>query len=280
MKKFDLESYEAPVHQYRSIFLSDLHLGTRNSQADLLLDFLKYNEAEYIYLVGDIIDGWQIKRGWYWPQSHNDVLQKILRKARKGVKITYIPGNHDEFAREYCGMSFGGIEVIERAIHITADNKKFLVIHGDQFDIVVCNARWLAYLGDWAYEWAIFINTYYNIARRFFGAGYWSFSAWAKMKVKNAVKFIGHFETLLASEAKKNELDGVVCGHIHHPAIKNIDNIQYINIGDFVESCTAIAEHEDGHFEIIYWNETFAKRQKLAEPMITRSLPSHHVAAA
>ena len=280
MKKFDLGSDEAPVHQYRSIFLSDLHLGTRNSQADLLLDFLKYNEAEHIYLVDDIIDGWHIKRGWYWPQAHNDVVQKILRKVRKGVKVTYVPGNHDEFARDYCGMSFGGIEVVERAIHITADNKKFLVIHGDQFDIVVCNARWLAYLGDWAYEWAIFINTYYNIARRFFGAGYWSFSAWAKMKVKNAVKFIGHFETLLASEAKKNELDGVVCGHIHHPAIKNIDNIQYINIGDFVESCTAIAEHEDGHFEIIHWNETFSKRQKLAEPMITISLPSHHVAAA
>jgi len=280
MTKFDLGSDETPVHQYRSIFLSDLHLGTRNSQADLLLDFLKYNEAEHIYLVGDIIDGWQIKRGWYWPQAHNDVLQKILRKARKGIKVTYIPGNHDEFAREYCGMSFGGIEVVERAIHITADNKKFLVIHGDQFDIVVCNARWLAYLGDWAYEWAIFINTYYNNARRLFGAGYWSFSAWAKMKVKNAVKFIGDFEVLLASEAKKHDLDGVICGHIHHPTIKKIDSVQYINIGDFVESCTAIAEHEDGHFEIIYWNETFAKRHKHIDQIITRSLPSPHVAAA
>lgn len=280
MTKFDLGSDETPVHQYRSIFLSDLHLGTRNSQADLLLDFLKYNEAEHIYLVGDIIDGWQIKRGWYWPQAHNDVLQKILRKARKGVKVTYVPGNHDEFAREYCGMSFGGIEVVERAIHTTADNKKFLVIHGDQFDIVVCNARWLAYLGDWAYEWAIFINTYYNIARRLFGAGYWSFSAWAKMKVKNAVKFINDFEVLLASEAKKHDLDGVVCGHIHHPTIKKIDSVQYINIGDFVESCTAIAEHEDGHFEIIYWNETFAKRHKQIDQIITRSLPSPHVAAA
>lgn len=280
MTKFDLGSDETQVHQYRSIFLSDLHLGTRNSQADLLLDFLKYNEAEHIYLVGDIIDGWQIKRGWYWPQAHNDVLQKILRKARKGVKVTYVPGNHDEFAREYCGMSFGGIEVVERAIHTTADNKKFLVIHGDQFDIVVCNARWLAYLGDWAYEWAIFINTYYNIARRLFGAGYWSFSAWAKMKVKNAVKFINDFEVLLASEAKKHDLDGVVCGHIHHPTIKTIDSVKYINIGDFVESCTAIAEHEDGHFEIIYWNETFAKRHKQIDQIITRSLPSPHVAAA
>ena len=280
MAKFDLGSDETPVHQYRSIFLSDLHLGTRNSQADLLLDFLKYNEADHIYLVGDIIDGWQIKRGWYWPQSHNDVLQKILRKARKGVKVTYVPGNHDEFAREYCGMSFGGIEVVEKAIHITADNKKFLVIHGDQFDIVVCNARWLAYLGDWAYDWAIFINTYYNIARRLLGAGYWSFSAWAKMKVKNAVKFIGDFETLLASEAKKHNLDGVVCGHIHHPTIKVIDDIQYINIGDFVESCTAIAEHDDGRFEIIYWNETFAQRNKQAEKMVTRSLPAPQAAAA
>ena len=280
MNKFDLGSDESAVHQYRSIFLSDLHLGTRNSQAELLLDFLKYNDAEHIYLVGDIIDGWQIKRGWYWPQSHNDVLQKILRKARKGVKVTYIPGNHDEFAREYCGMFFGGIEVVERAIHTTADNKKFLVIHGDQFDIVVCNARWLAYLGDWAYEWAIFINTYYNYLRRLLGAGYWSFSAWAKMKVKNAVKFIGDFENLLASEAKKNQLDGVVCGHIHHPTIKQFDNVQYINIGDFVESCTAIAEHEDGRFEIIHWNETFAKRQLLLEKSKLQTLPTPQAAAA
>ena len=260
MNKFDLSSDDEATHRYRTIFLSDLHLGTRNSQTDLLLDFLKHNDADIIYLVGDIIDGWQLKRGWYWPQSHNDVLQKILRKARKGAKVIYVPGNHDEFAREYTGMFFGGIEVLDRTIHTTADGKKLLVIHGDQFDIVVCNARWLAYLGDWAYDTAIFINTWYNHARRLLGAGYWSFSAWAKMKVKNAVNFIGDFEKTLSAEAKKLSLDGVVCGHIHHATIKTIDDMQYINIGDFVESCTAIAEHEDGRLEIIHWNVKMADR--------------------
>ena len=244
---------------YRSLFLSDVHLGTRGSQADLLLDFLKHNEAETIYLVGDIVDGWRLKSGWYWPQAHNDVVQKLLRKVRKGARMIYVPGNHDEFARDYFGQTFGGVEVVDRAIHKTADGRRLLVIHGDQFDVVVRHARWLAYLGDWAYESALVINTWFNRLRRIFGFGYWSLSAWAKLKVKNAVNFIGDFEETLAAEAFRAGVDGVICGHIHHAAIRRIGSVDYINTGDFVESCTAIAEHFDGKFEILRWQSILAE---------------------
>ena len=213
---------------YNTIFLSDLHLGSKSAQADLLLDFLKHNTAKKIYLVGDIIDGWQLKKGWHWPQAHNDVVQKLLRKARKGSHVIYVPGNHDEFARDYVGLNFGGIDVVPEAIHETSDGRKYLVIHGDQFDIIVCNARWLALLGDWAYQLAIVANTWFNQIRRKFGVGYWSLSAWAKMKVKNAVNFIGDYENTLATEAVRRGLDGVICGHIHHAIIRQIDGVTYV----------------------------------------------------
>ncbi len=248
---------------YRALFLSDLHLGTRGSQAEILLDFLKHHDADTIYLVGDIVDGWRLKSGWYWPQAHNDVMQKLLRKARKGSRVVYLPGNHDEFARDYAGMFFGGIEVSDTAVHLTADGKKMLVMHGDRFDIVVHHARWLAFLGDQAYEAAIFLNTWLNFVRRVFGVGYWSFSAWAKHKVKKAVSFIGDFEKALAAEAARRGADGVICGHIHHAAIRDIDGLRYVNTGDFVESCSAVAEHADGRFEIILWQRT-AEEQGLA----------------
>jgi UDP-2,3-diacylglucosamine pyrophosphatase LpxH len=248
------------ARRFRTLFLSDLHLGTRGLQAELLLDFLKHHDADTIYLVGDIVDGWRLKNGWYWPQTHNDVVQKLLRKARKGARVVYVPGNHDEFARDYTGMEFGGVEVADTDIHETADGKKLLVIHGDQFDIVVRHARWLAFLGDWAYEAALFTNTWANRVRRIFGVGYWSFSAWAKLKVKNAVNFIGDFEQTLAAEAARRGVDGVVCGHIHHATIRQIDGMLYVNTGDFVESCTAVAEHSDGRLEIIHWQKT-AKEQ-------------------
>ncbi len=247
--------------RYRTLFLSDLHLGTKGCQAELLLDFLKHNESETLYLVGDIVDGWRLKNGWYWPQAHNDIVQKILRKARKGARVVYVPGNHDEFARDYTGLLFGGVELMDTAVHETADGKKMLVIHGDQFDIVVRNARWLAHFGDWAYETAISLNTIFNRIRRMFGVGYWSFSAWAKLKVKNAVNFIGDFEKTLAAEAARRGVDGVVCGHIHHATIKTIDGVRYLNTGDFVESCTAIAEHFDGSFEILRWQTLIAEKQ-------------------
>src|SRR5919206_2767037 len=185
---------------FRSLFLSDIHLGTRGCQAEKLLDFLRYHEAETIYLVGAIVDGWQLKTSWHWPQAHNDVLQKLLRKVRKGSRIVYIPGNHDEFLREYCGMHFGGIEIVDSAVHTCADGTRYLVLHGDLFDLVIKHARWLALLGDKAYDVAIVANTVFNRIRRAFGLTYWSVSKWAKLKVKNAVKFIGEFEHTLAAE--------------------------------------------------------------------------------
>ncbi len=238
---------------YRTLFVSDLHLGTRGCQHALILDFLKHNDADTIYLVGDIVDGWKLKSGWYWPQAHNDVVQKLLRKVRRGSRMVYIPGNHDEFAREYVGMTFGGVEVVRNAVHTTADGRRFLVTHGDDYDIVVRHVRWLAYLGDWAYTTAIAANTVFNIVRRRLGFPYWSFSAWAKLKVKNAVNFIGDFEQVVAQDAAKHAVDGVICGHIHHAAMRDIDGVTYVNTGDFVESCSFVAEHQDGTLEVMRW---------------------------
>lgn len=240
--------------RFRTLFISDVHLGSRGCQADLLLDFLRHHDADTIYLVGDIVDGWQLRSSWYWPQAHNDVVQKLLRKARKGTRIIYIPGNHDEVLRDYLGTHFGGIEVVEQAVHEAGDGKRYLVVHGDLFDVVIKHARWLAYVGGHAYEAAIFVNRVLNSVRRAFGFTYWSLSQWAKLKVKNAVNFIGEFETVLAAEAHRHGVDGVICGHIHHAAIRN-GEISYINCGDWVESCTAVVEHEDGRFEIVRWTE-------------------------
>ncbi|WP_407050437.1 UDP-2,3-diacylglucosamine diphosphatase [Methyloraptor flagellatus] len=238
---------------FRTMFLSDIHLGTRGCQAELLLDFLRTHDAETIFLVGDIIDGWRLKRSWYWPQAHNDVVQKILRKGRKGSRIIYLPGNHDEFLRDYLGSHFGVVELVDTFVHETADGRRLLVIHGDQFDVVVRHAKWLAFFGDWAYTTALGVNTWLNIARRKLGFPYWSLSAWAKLKVKNAVNFIGSFEQALTQEARRVGADGVVCGHIHHAALHDKFGIRYVNTGDWVESCTAIVEHHDGRMEIVNW---------------------------
>jgi UDP-2,3-diacylglucosamine pyrophosphatase LpxH len=248
------------VTHYRTIFLSDIHLGTKGCQAELLIDFLREHDAERIYLVGDIVDGWRLRRGWYWPQAHNDVVQKLLRKARKGSEIVYVPGNHDEFLRNFLGSHFGGVEVRDRALHVTADGRKLLVIHGDQFDIVVRHARWLAHFGDWAYVTVLWANTWINKLRRRAGLPYWSLSKWAKMKVKDAVSYIGEFERALAREAREAGAAGVVCGHIHHAVIAEREGTQYINTGDWVESCTAIAEGHDGSLILIDWAETTRER--------------------
>lgn len=237
----------------RTLFVSDLHLGTKGSQAELFLDFLRHHDAETIYLVGDIVDGWRLRSGWYWPELHNTIIQKLLRKARKGTRIIFIPGNHDEFARDYAGMIFGGVKVQRHATHLTADGRRFHVTHGDEFDIVVRHAKWLAFLGDWAYETALFTNTHFNRLRRRLGLPYWSFSAWAKLKVKNAVNFIGSFEDALADHAARHGFDGVICGHIHHAVIRDLKGVTYVNTGDFVESCTAAVEHFDGRIEIVSW---------------------------
>ncbi|MBZ6075393.1 UDP-2,3-diacylglucosamine diphosphatase [Microvirga puerhi] len=254
----------------RTLFLSDLHLGTKGCQAEQLLSFLKMYDADTIYLVGDIVDGWRLKSGWYWPQAHNDVVQKLLRKVRKGTRLIYIPGNHDEFLRDYLGVHLGGIELADSALHETANGKRYLVIHGDQFDLVVRHARWLALLGDGAYTVALMVNTYLNVVRRKLGLTYWSLSSWAKLKVKNAVNYISRFEELLAAEAKRQEADGIICGHIHHAAMHDLDGVRYVNTGDWVESCTAIVEHYDGSLQMIRWAELL--RQDLELPVATESL--------
>jgi UDP-2,3-diacylglucosamine pyrophosphatase LpxH len=243
---------EPPV-SYRSVFISDVHLGTRGCQAELLLDFIRHLSCEKLYLVGDIIDGWRLKNRWWWPQTHNDVLQKVLRLARKGVEVTYVPGNHDEMVRDFCGVHFGGVVVVRDAIHTTADGRRFLVMHGDEFDNVVQYARWLALLGDVAYRAVLSLNTLVNRLRRRMGFGYWSFSAYLKVKVKNALQFIENFEMAVADEARRRGVDGVICGHIHKAEIRQIDGVTYINDGDWVESCTALVEHSDGRLEILEW---------------------------
>lgn len=241
------------INRYRSIWISDIHLGTRGCKADLLLDFLRHNESEYLYLVGDIVDCWRLRRSWYWTQSHNDVVQKLLRKARKGTRVYFVPGNHDEPFRDYVELQFGGITVLSEAVHEMADGRRFLILHGDAFDGIVRYARWLAFLGDRAYNTMIAINHWYNELRHLCGYDYWSLSAYLKHKVKNAVEFISSFEHAVAEEAKRRGVDGVICGHIHKAEIRRIDDILYCNDGDWVESCTALVEHRDGRLEIIDW---------------------------
>ena len=263
-------SDQSPERRFRTLFISDVHLGARGSQADLLLDFLRCHDADTIYLVGDIVDGWALKWGWYWPQSHNDLVQKLLRKVRKGATIVYVPGNHDEFLRDYYGTYFGGIDVVENSVHTGVDGSRYLVIHGDIFDLVVQNARWLAHLHDKAYDLAIRVNVFANFFWGMLGLSYWSRSRWAKLKVKNAVNYIGAFEHALAAEARRHEADGVICGHIHHATIRDEAGIRYMNCGDWVESCTALAEHDDGHFEIITWTDP-SQRAEPATQMVARA---------
>ena len=248
----------ARMFAYRTIWISDLHLGTRGCKAEFLLDFLRYTEAETIYLVGDIIDCWRLKKSWYWPQAHNDVIQKVLRKVRKGTRVVYVPGNHDEALRGFTQLQFGGVEVVKDAIHVTADGRRLLVLHGDMFDAVVMHARWLALLGDGAYTAALWVNRHFNTARRRLGYPYWSLSAYLKRRVKNAMQYIASFADAVANEARRRGVEGIVCGHIHHAEIRPIGNILYCNSGDWVESCTALVEHFDGRLELVDWVDRWA----------------------
>ncbi len=258
------------VLRYRTLWISDVHLGTRGCKADLLLEFLRHTESDTLYLVGDVIDGWRLKRSWYWNQSHNDVVQKLLRKARKGTQVIYVPGNHDEALRDFTELHFGGVAVQMEAVHITADGRRLLVTHGDHFDGIVTYAKWLALLGDMAYSAALNMNTWFNHLRRRFGLPYWSLSAYLKHKVKNAVAFISEYERAIAEEARRRHVDGVVCGHIHHAEMRDIDGILYCNDGDWVESCTALAEHADGRLEILHWAEM---REHVMAPDLPISAP-------
>ncbi len=241
---------------YRAVFISDLHLGTPGCQAAALLDFLKAHPSQYLYLVGDIVDGWQLRRRWYWPQAHNDVVQKLLRAARKGCRVIYVPGNHDEFAREFIGHQFGGIEVVEDAVHRTADGRSLWVIHGDYFDGVIQCAKWLAYVGDNLYEFTLKLNRHLNHLRGRLGLPYWSLSAYLKQKVKTALNYVTDFEVAVAAEARKLGHDGVVCGHIHRAEMREINGTLYCNDGDWVESRTALVEHMDGRLELVHWDAT------------------------
>ena len=237
----------------RTVFISDVHLGTPGCQAKALLSFLKAHPSDRLYLVGDIIDGWQLRRRWFWPQSHNDVVQKILRRARKGCKVIFVPGNHDEFARHFIGHKFGGVDVVDEAVHTTADGRRLWVIHGDHFDGVIQYAKWLAYLGDNLYELTLRLNTHLNSLRARLGLPYWSLSQYLKHKVKNAVSFITAFERVMTEEARRRQCDGVVCGHIHKAEIRSVDGLVYCNDGDWVESLTALVEHRHGQLEIVHW---------------------------
>ena len=241
--------------RYRTVWISDLHLGTPGCNAELLLDFLKSIECETLYLVGDIVDGWQLRKGWYWPAAHNDVVRCVLKMAKRGARVVYVPGNHDETLRDFIGLHFGGVEVLPEDIHVTADGRRLLVLHGDQFDSVVMYARWLAFLGDSAYTMLLKSNVLVNRVRRAFGLPYWSLAAHLKKRVKNAVAFISQFEEVVAHAAAERHVDGVVCGHIHSAEIRRFGDVTYYNDGDWVESCTALVEHADGAIEIVDWAE-------------------------
>lgn len=245
---------------FRTAWISDVHLGTRTANAAALLQFLRTHDFETLYIVGDLIDIWSLRRSRYWPQTHNDVIQKILRKARKGTHVVYLPGNHDEFVGRFTGQ-YGEISIKKHAIHVTADGRRILVMHGHELDTVVQNARWLAYLGDVGYQFLLSLNPVINWFRRRFGRQYWSLSAYAKQRVKDAVKFIGEYERAVVRYASDYAANGVVCGHIHSASIRSIGRLEYFNCGDWVESCSALVEHHDGRIEL-FRAEPFAPSEK------------------
>ena len=244
---------------YRSVFLSDTHLGTRGARCDFLADFLRRTSCQHLFLVGDIFDGWRLRKSWYWDEYHDEVLRQILRHARGGTEVTYIPGNHDEMFRAWLdpivpgGLEIAGIRLRQEAEHVTAAGKRLLVMHGDEFDSVVRYAKFLALLGDGAYTAALTCNRWFNALRRRLGYPYWSLSAWLKRQVKGAVKAVDRFESALANEARRRGFDGVVCGHIHQAEMREVQGVLYLNDGDWVESCTALVEHHDGRLELIDW---------------------------
>jgi len=241
--------------KYRSIWISDVHLGFRGCQAEFLLDFLQSTDCKQLYLVGDIVDLWAMKNGIFWPQAHNNVVRALLEKARNGTEVIYVPGNHDDAFRDHIGANFGDVAVRDEVVHTTADGRRFLILHGDKFDRVVQNRRWLAKLGSRLYDLLLGVNHRFNVLRRRLGLPYWSLAAYLKHRVKDAVNYIGDFEQAVADEAKRHDVDGMICGHIHHAEIRDIDGVIYCNCGDWVESCTALVEHHDGSMGLMRWTE-------------------------
>ncbi|HZP11512.1 MAG TPA: UDP-2,3-diacylglucosamine diphosphatase [Nevskiaceae bacterium] len=242
-------------NRYRTIWISDLHLGTPGCKAEFLVDFLKRNDCDTLYLVGDIIDGWKLRQAFYWPQEHTNVIRKILTKSKRGTKVYYVTGNHDEFLRKFVEykLTMGNIEVVNERVHETADRRRILVTHGDRFDVITRYHRWLALAGDSIYEATMSLNFWFNRARRLLGMRYWSLSQYAKQRVKTAVNIVSSFEDSLARECRRRDLDGVICGHIHHAEIRKIQGVTYHNCGDWVESCTALAEDFNGRIQVLRW---------------------------
>ncbi len=250
----------AHFKRHRTIFISDTHLGTRGCKAEALADFLAHNDCSTLFLVGDIVDGWQLKRRWFWTEAQSQVVAEILRKVDAGTRVIFVPGNHDEFARDYAGRLFAGVEIVNEAIHETADGKRLWVLHGDRFDGVIVFAKWLAHVGDRAYGVALRLNDLLFKVRKALGLPYWSLSAFLKHKVKNAVEYISRFEEIVAQEAAARGVDGVVCGHIHHAEIRRIGDVLYLNDGDWVESCSALVEDAHGNMEILRWADPSERR--------------------
>lgn len=258
-----------PKTRYRTVWISDIHLGTRGCNATMLVSFLRSIDCQTLYLTGDIVDGWRLRKGWFWPDAHNEVLRRILKMAHRGTRVVFIAGNHDEVFRDYAGFTFGGVELALEAEHITADGKRLLVTHGDQFDGVVLYSRWLAFLGDAAYTWMLRANIVFNAVRRRFKMPYWSLSAYLKKRVKNAVQFVCNFEEAVAHEAVSRGFDGIVCGHIHCAEIRQIGDVTYYNDGDWVESCTALVEDASGAISIVDWAEETAAAARTHGYLVT-----------
>jgi len=265
---------EPTARKVRALFLSDIHLGSRACRAEQLLSFIKDYDHEYIFLIGDIVDFWAMSRSVYWPAPHNTVVQKILKKARHRVKVFLIPGNHDEALREYVGSSFGDIMIVREHIHTAADGRRYILLHGDEYDQVTTYHRWVSILGDVSYHLLVHLNRVLSLIRRKLGvSGHWSLADYAKRNVLRAVSFISDFENSVVHNVKRRGLDGVICGHIHTPAIKRIDGITYINCGDWVDSCTAIVEHYDGRMQLVRWTQPAASAVSPAEVMAEAPLP-------
>ena len=252
--EYEETRFEPRKTRYRAIFLSDIHLGTKGCQTERLIGFLKAHDCETLYLVGDIIDGWRLKSTFYWPQSHNNVLRRLFTLMKRGTRVVFVTGNHDEFLRKYSDLEIGNLRLVDQADHEPADGRRLLVVHGDQFDVITRYHRWLAFLGDVSYNILLRLNRHLNGARARFGYGYWSLSAWIKRRVKQAVNYVSRFEEAVAYQCRRRGFDGVVCGHIHHAEIATYNGVTYMNCGDWVESCTALVEDATGEFKIIHWS--------------------------
>lgn len=240
---------------YRSVFISDVHLGSADCQADYLLDFLSGVQCQTLYLVGDIVDLLAMQRRVFFPASHQAVANRLLELAASGTRVIYVPGNHDEFLRSFCGQTLAGIELRHKAVHTTADGRRFLVCHGDQFDQVVRCSPLMLLVGDRAHGLLLRLNRWFNAYRRLRNKPYWSLAAWTKARIGRARAFIQRFEQAALTAAERGKYDGFICGHIHWAGFRRGRSGLYCNDGDWVEHCTALVESFDGRLAILHWSE-------------------------